>query len=407
MSKHHHAAWYEFQLLPFPVRTTECLIFVLLFFILSPGYGKSFKQDLGLIKQYENPVILHSVDMSDQLIISPRFQSRIMTSSASGMDGVSNGWLDYNVIKSGEGNPGGEDRFSLAPIGSRFSLYYPKGNRFAPELWRVPKALTQGTYPVVTQTRDSANFSTSLEVQNMQGTQFNLLLEREVQLYSDEEIDQLLGITLPPALARIGFSSTNKLTNKGSNWHPRNGLVTIWILGTFQGTQNTLVMIPTESPQHDSRVHTYLNTIHQDRLVQTENLVVLRADGRYRSKIGINKWLTKSTLVSYSPELSRLTLIKFSFRMADNYPISFEENTPDETLGDVTNVYNHDGQSETEAFYELETSAEMKPLKQNESVLHIHQTFHIFGEQAELDGISQAILGRPLSEITTTFITTP
>lgn len=63
-------------------------------------------------------VILKDRPGQGQVVVLPKMQGRVMTSSATGPDGLSFGWINRELIASGEFvkhmNPfGGEDRFWL------------------------------------------------------------------------------------------------------------------------------------------------------------------------------------------------------------------------------------------------------------------------------------------------------
>src|SRR5690242_13310823 len=62
-----------------------------------------FGYDLDLLKKYQNDlVILHDDGAQAQVLISPAFQGRVMTSTAGGEKGTSYGWINHDLIASGE-----------------------------------------------------------------------------------------------------------------------------------------------------------------------------------------------------------------------------------------------------------------------------------------------------------------
>lgn len=67
--------------------------------------------------------------------------------------------------------------------------------------------------------------------------------------------------------------------------------------------------------------------------------------------------------------------------------------------GDVVNSYNDDGK--LGRFYELETSS--PALAPGAAATHRHQTIHLHGTTAELDGIARATLGIGLAAIRLVF----
>src|SRR5512136_1054063 len=81
------------------------------------------------------------IELSDttgqaKVLLSADYQGRVMTSTASGDEGSSYGWMNYRLIASGEKkkqfNPiGGEERFWLGPEGGQYSLYFHQGDSFS------------------------------------------------------------------------------------------------------------------------------------------------------------------------------------------------------------------------------------------------------------------------------------
>lgn len=374
----------------------------------SKDSSQNFGKDLALIEKHDTPIVLKSEDSTAQIVISPKHQGRVLTSTATGPDGTSNGWLDYNALSTGKGSPGGEDRIWLGPIGSKHSLFYPHGGELADENWRVPPALATGSFPVLETSEHSALFQKKIEVSNHQGTNFQIQIDRKVTLYSTSEVNEKLGLTLENSLPVVGFESQNKLTNLGDDWSIESGMVTPWILGMFRGTEKATAIFPTQvDSAAEATVHTYLYPLEKDRLQRSVNAVFYKADGRYRSKIGLPKELSKDIIASYTPEKQRLTIIKFTFENAENYPIASEKSAAIDIPGDVTNSYNHgnmDGSLlDPASFYELETAAAIKPLKHGESISHSHSTFHFVGSAQELSPISQQLLGLSIEEIEAVF----
>ena len=172
-----------------------CVISVLLFlWLLSfSTFAATYEDDLSFIKQYDTPIILSADQGTKQIIISAKHQARVMTSSANGMSGLSNGWFDYQAIKNNKSS-GGEDRFWLAPIGTKHSLYYPQGEHFVGEQWFVPKAFSSQVYPLVSVTPNTALFKTELRVNNMSGTAFYVNLKRKITLFDVSDVVVKLNI---------------------------------------------------------------------------------------------------------------------------------------------------------------------------------------------------------------------
>ena len=91
------------------------------------GYDQEF-----LSKNCRQCVELSTPDGRAQVMVAGDFQGRVMTSSAQGDSGVSFGWINYELIRSGQRkkqfNPfGGEERFWLGPEGGQYALYFSPG----------------------------------------------------------------------------------------------------------------------------------------------------------------------------------------------------------------------------------------------------------------------------------------
>ncbi|MGB4772744.1 MAG: DUF6786 family protein, partial [Chitinophagaceae bacterium] len=86
----------------------------------TPAPG-SFGFDLALLQQkHKDAVVLYGKDTAQQLVVLPAYQGRIMTSTMTGRNGLSFGWINHELIKDGKPQPhmtavGGEDRFWLGP----------------------------------------------------------------------------------------------------------------------------------------------------------------------------------------------------------------------------------------------------------------------------------------------------
>jgi len=71
--------------------------------------------------------------------------------------------------------------------------------------------------------------------------------------------------------------------------------------------------------------------------------------------------------------------------------------------GDVVNSYNDGppapGKPPLGGFYEIESSSPAAALGPNESIMHVHQTYHFTGAKADLDALCRHVLGVNLSEL--------
>src|SRR5262245_24624334 len=83
----------------------------------------TYAYDAGFLRKHTQKVLeLQSADGQAKVLLSADYQGRVMTSSASGDGGASYGWINYDLVASGEKkkqfNPvGGEERFWMGPEG--------------------------------------------------------------------------------------------------------------------------------------------------------------------------------------------------------------------------------------------------------------------------------------------------
>jgi hypothetical protein len=374
----------------------------------------SFSYDLNFLKNHQDVIVLSGNNDQSQLIICPGWQGRIMTSSAEGMNGMSLGWINYDLIKSRTFQPhinvfGGEDRFWIGPEGGQYSIFFKKGSHFDIDHWQTPSPIDTESFKINEEEKDRVSFSKEINLENYQGTKFNLLVNREVRLLNKEEIKKALQ-TDPGNLKNVSFQSKNSITNTGNvAWSKSSGLLSIWILGMFPASKNTHVVIPYKGFSKERIVNdNYFGKLSKERLSIHPHTIYFQADGQYRSKIGLPQENADSVLGSYDADRKLLTVIKYSLpKMPHDYVNSLWEIQKFPYRGDVINAYN-DGPSQKGAkglgnFYEIETSSPAVELKPKESLTHIHTTFHFYGEETELSRLSKKIFGAELGEIKNAF----
>ena len=95
---------------------------------------EKFGGDLAFLQKHGEVVVLSDKAGNAKVAVSPKLQGRVLTSTASGPNGTSFGWLNRKLIASGKILPhfnpfGGEDRFWLGPEGGQFSVFFAKGSR--------------------------------------------------------------------------------------------------------------------------------------------------------------------------------------------------------------------------------------------------------------------------------------
>ncbi len=322
------------------------------------------------------------------------------------------------MIASGERQPhinvfGGEDRFWLGPEGGQYSIYFKSGDPFDLGHWHVPAAIDWEPWSVTAVQPRSVVMQKAMNLQNYQGTSFLLTVDREVRLIGRSQAEQHLGVSIGPLVRLVALESLNTVTNTGEEaWIREHGLLSIWILGMYHPSAATTVVIPYVSGTEEERASVvnadYFGQVPSERLREDGEVVYFRGDGAYRSKIGLSKARSSHTFGSYDGERQLLTLVQYSLPDGNvDYVNSMRELQEDPFVGDVINSYNDGppapGLEPLGPFYELETSSPALALEPGASYTHMHRTVHLQGDEAALDAVAVATLGKSLSEIRTAF----
>ncbi|MCX5676755.1 MAG: hypothetical protein NTX87_17315 [Planctomycetota bacterium] len=376
--------------------------------------GMTFKDDVTFLDKHGGALVLSDASGLAQVAVMPAFQGRVMTSTADGPEGMSFGWINRDLLASGKTlehfNPyGGEERLWLGPEGGQFSIYFAKGAPFDLAHWYVPPAIDTEPFDILSKGPSSALFHRRFQVTNYSGTTFDVDIRRQVRVLAPVEAWKLLGAAPAPRVRMVAYESVNTLTNAGKEpWRKDTGLLSVWILGMFNPSPATTVVIPIKAgpdaelgpPVKDD----YFGKVPADRLVVKDGVVYFSADGQCRSKIGVSPKRVKPIAGSYDAASRVLTLVQFTLPAgAADYVNSAWEIQEKPYAGDVANSYN-DGPSAlktTGQFYEIESSSPAAALGPGQSLEHIHRTIHLRGEEKDLDAIARKMLGVGLQEITT------
>ena len=110
----------------------------------------------------------------------------------------------------------------------------------------------------------------------------------------------------------------------------------------------------------------------------------------------------KNVFGSFDAKNNILTIVKYSLKADGVYLNSLWRNQQNPFIGDAINVYNdgpNDDGSILGPYYELESSSNAKELNKNESIFHLHQTFHFEGSKEELNKISKQVLQIDINQL--------
>jgi hypothetical protein len=377
-----------------------------------------FDSDLAFLRQHTSIVVLAGAGGASRVAVAPAYQGRVMTSTTGGDAAPSFGWIGRAAIQSGERQPhmtvfGGEDRVWLGPEGGQYALYFKAGDPFDVDHWQVPEAIDWGAWHVASQSATSVRFQKRMALANYAGTMFDLDVDRTVRLLTEEDAAAQLGFSPPGAVKMVAFESSNTITNTGkAPWQPQSGLVSVWILGMFNPSPQTTIVLPI-APGPESALgpmvnDAYFGRVPSDRLAVKDGTVFFRGDGLHRGKIGLPPSRALPLAGSYDAAGHVLTLVQYTRPAgADRYVNSMWEIQREPYKGDVINSYNDGplapGKPGLGPFYEIETSSPALDLAPGQAYTHVHRTFHFQGAEADLDRLARATLKVGLADLKTAF----
>ncbi|MGO8996203.1 MAG: DUF6786 family protein [Polyangiaceae bacterium] len=371
----------------------------------------TFEDDVAFLAKHGDVDVL-SNRSGGRIALSATYQGRVMTSAVA-PGARSLGFVHRAFIEAGKtgtkfDNYGGEDRFWLGPEGGQFGLYFPPGKPFTFAEWQTPHDMQEGAWEVVRKTETERAYTRRMQVTSWSGTKLVVDVARSVRLLDASEVSGQIGGSIEPGVSWVAFESANQITNAGdAPWTEASGLPSIWILGMFAPAKDAHIVIPFEPAAQGPIVNDrYFGKVPGDRLAvhEREGYLVLKADGDYRSKIGVGPARARQVAGSYSASESLLTIVQYDQDpRGKKYVNSMWEKQKDPYGGDVVNAYNdgptEPGKPSLGGFFELETSSPAAALARGESLVHTHRTFHFVGDKAALDTIAKRVLGVSLAQL--------
>lgn len=370
-----------------------------------------YAYDASFIKSHnKNVVELISDDSNAKILLSADYQGRVMTSTATGDTGISFGWINYDLISSGEKkkhiNPvGGEERFWMGPEGGQYSIYFKLKDSFSFNNWQVPAFIDTDNYEVKQADRKNAVFTKQSSVTNYSGTVFNLFVERKISLLDRENTENKLHTAIPQGLNFVAYETDNKITNTGANdWTKNKGLLSVWLLGMFTPSPKTTVIIPFHAiPNARSNItDNYFGNIPAERLQVKDSILYFTCDGKFRSKIGLSPLIAKPVAAGFDFEKNVLTVVIPQVSKDASYVNSKWELQKEPFKGDVINSYNdgplEDG-TQMGPFYEIESSSAALALKKGETTSYKQTTCHFTGDYSLLKQLAEQLLHINIDEL--------
>ena len=372
----------------------------------------SFGYDLYFLKGKDSVIVLRNDGGNAQVIVSPKYQGKVFTSTADGVAGRSFGWINYKAFDAAAdphmNGYGGEDRLWLGPEGGQYSIFFKPGTKMEFENWHTPAAIDTESWTLNTATHKTVSMSKDMSLQNYASTTLKLRIDRDVQVLENGDIEKALGIQIGEGIKPVGFQTTNTLTNTGDlEWTKQTGAPCLWNLDMFAPSAKTVVVIPYhESASGKVATTDYFGQIPNDRVRYQNGLLFFKADGKQRGKLGIPPQRAKPVAGSYDAENNILTITIFDVHNDATY-LNQEWNTEkDPLVGDAVNAYNdgplQDG-SQMGPFYEIESVSPAAFLKPQAKLSHKHSVFHFIGDKTSLNQIAVKVFGISLDGIEKAF----
>lgn len=373
-----------------------------------PGKG-SFAYDLQFLLKYDSVVVLKKGNA--KIIVSPKYQAKVFTSTASGDSGRSFGWINYKVfdapLNAHMNAYGGENRLWLGPEGGKFSLFFPPGGKMEFADWKTPAAFDTEPWDVLNHDDAVITLQKDMNLVNYAGTRLKAQIRRSINILDEKGVTGILGITPDTSLTVVGYTTQNTITNTGDTaWSETTGAPCMWLLDMFNPSPETVIIVPFDSVPGENFQQTvtsdYFGAIPGDRLKHADGILFLKADGKSRGKLGVRSARSKPAAGSYDYKNHVLTITVFDIDHNAKY-LNQEWNTSKPPfLGDAVNAYNDgplaDG-SQMGPFFELESVSPAALLKPGGSLTHGHSVFHFSGDPQALDVIAKKILGVSLASI--------
>jgi len=373
----------------------------------------TYGYDLQFLQKHKKPIQLKTGEA--RILISPEYQGRVMTSTAKGDTGKSYGWINHNLIASGElkehiNAVGGEERFWLGPEGGQFSIYFKTGAKFEFENWQTPACIDTDTFAVLNANDTIAEFTKQVKITNYSNFTFDFDIVRKIKLLNVSQIKSELNLNFPESVKCVGYQTENSLTNTGIEaWKTETGLLSIWLLGMFIPSDEVTLVIPYKKEAVSEYIvkDDYFGKIPANRLVVKDGFAFLKGDGKQRGKIGIPPQRVVPVMGSYDAANKMLTIVKCQvFDGVTDYVNSAWELQQFPFKGDAVNAYNDgpvaDG-TQMGPFYELESSSPALALKPGEKATYKQSTFHFEGTEEELNTVCIQVLGISIEEIKAVF----
>jgi hypothetical protein len=276
------------------------------------------------------------------------------------------------------------------------------------ENWKTPPPIDTEAWTIVTRNDRSVQLQKNMTLTNYAGTELQLLADRTITILPRAEISETAGLPLTGNVKAVGYRTDNKITNTGRQaWNEKTGTPCIWMLDMFTPSPATVIIIPFKAGGTGKIATTdYFGEIPSGRIKYKDSVLLFRADGKSRGKLGLGPMRAKPVAGSYDSENGVLTIALFDVDATARYLNQEWSVAKPPFSGDAVNAYNDgplENGSQLGPFYEIESVSPAAFLKPGASLTHQHTVLHFTGSEQDLQPIAQQFLGLSLADVRTAF----
>ncbi len=354
--------------------------------LTSPVLSNSNQALLNALKNHTPAVVLGSSE-GPQVIITPDFSARVLGASIKSPSDENLMWVNPSILdntiwekKPYTWNIGGL-RTWLAPE----DLFFVDENK-NPDSWFVPEQLDPVTYDQLDRTDKNATFETDINLPSNTGKMYRITLRRTIMLLTEppEEIG-----FLPSGMDYMGIEETHSVTNLSEEVIGKDiPYICLWSLLQVNPAGTMLIPLRKNAIQKTA-YREYFNPLG-DRLVVQGNIISVKIDGKYRSKIGVRPEAAGPGLAFLRDNGDGTGILFAKLFPVDPNGIYVDKPWGKESsYGDVIEMYNDDGAMG--GFCELEAHGSAQILRKGDTQIHTVRLLIFRGNIADLKNIGSKL----------------
>ena len=370
-----------------------------LFFVFSCSETPDIKKNiitnkdlLDALEEHTQRLVFGTSD-GPQIIITPELSARVLGASFDGEDGENLMWVNDSIL---DGTYWAEKPYFWNAGGYR-TWIAPEDLFFLDENneWFVPATLDPAPYRIIEQNDFGATLEADVNLKTNVEKYYKTTIQRRISLLTESPSE--VG-SLPGGVNYMGIDLTHSLTNRSEEVIGVDlPYICLWNLLQINPSGTTLVPL-VEGCDPTTAYREYFDPLG-DRLAISNNIISVKIDGKYRSKIGVRPEASKSGIAFLRDNRDNTGILFVMLLPIDPDGIYVDKPWGTESdYGDAIELYNDDGNMG--GFTEIECHGPAKQIKRGEVQSH-KATLHIFsGQIQELKRIGSILLKTDLSKAT-------